>query len=98
MAASFIVSGATKYRINGVYTKTKHVCNGKPVYSKNGSVLFIPNGVKHWMIDYHTQFSCKNAGYISNEHNCAESPDNAFCAGNFIEKVTALVRTTGVST
>ena len=89
MAAAFAVSGATSPQYSGTYTKTAHVCHGKPVYQKGGGdgpVLYSYYG--EWDIsssDHAT--SCTHDSSIiwvnGGSYGCAESPDSGGCAGHW---------------
>ena len=79
--------------INGVYSKTAHVCNSKPVYQKgeeDGDVLFQPSGVPVWMVGTSERLDCYHSCYLRSNANgavCPESPDSAGCAGEWKELV-----------
>ena len=92
MAAAFAITGAISSSYNGLYAKTAHVCNDKPVYQKGGSdggVLFRPSGRSYWMVDDSGgATSCENGGYLQSGGNggvCPDSPDGAGCAGKWQE-------------
>ena len=91
MAAAFAVSGATDPQYSGTYTKTAHVCHGKPVYQKGGGagpVLYM-DPYTEWDIsssDHAT--SCAMDDHIIwvyGGYGCAESPDGGGCAGHWYD-------------
>jgi hypothetical protein len=96
MASAFAVSGTRDARLSGIYTKTAHDCNGKPVYQQSGSgghVLYRDNA-KDWDVGDRTE--CDDPGFhlddilctsnpkFAEPHDaCAESPDGDGCVGRW---------------
>ena len=92
MAAAFAVSGATDPQYSGTYTKTAHVCHGRPVYQKGGGdgpVLYQSDYRRDWDIsssDHATSCETDNSIiYVYGGNGCAESPDGGGCAGNWVD-------------
>ena len=93
MAAAFAVSGATDPQYSGTYTKTAHVCHGKPVYQKGGGdgpVLYRESNNGDWDIsssDHATSCAMENDIIWVNGkfYGCAESPDGGGCARHWYD-------------
>ena len=100
-AAAFTISGAKNTDpglpagadLNGEYTKTGHVCNGKPVWQKGGSsglVLYLDDAAFWDVAGARRAIDCSDDAdfqYLSSQQSCQESPDGAGCAGEWTESV-----------
>merc|ERR1711865_966339 len=86
--AAFTISGTYTW-INGVYSQTAHVCNGKPVYQKGGEdgfVLYQPDSGSSWNVgSYGSATKCDDHAYIIALDGRDASPDGAGCAGKWLE-------------
>eukprot|EP01047_Picozoa_sp_COSAG01_P045365 COSAG01_NODE_4173_length_5269_cov_7.276015_3_plen_654_part_00 len=104
----FKLSGATNppnptlpggYDLNGLYTKTSHNCNGKPVWQKTGAdgYVLLHQATGSWLVAPSDRATtCGNSGYLSSHRvsvtggefvgpgDCPESPDKG-CAGEWSE-------------
>ena len=90
-ACAFNVSGIYASRA-GIYVKTNHICNGKPVYQKsNGDVLLrYGSSTGSWRIsDRSAATNCvghpSGASWVISQGNCPASPDGVGCVGKWIK-------------
>ena len=84
-ACAFNVSGIYAERA-GIYAKTSHICNGKPVYQKSdGDVLFLFQPDDWRISDMRAATKCgiSDCWVSSWKGDCPESPDGVGCVGKW---------------
>jgi hypothetical protein len=77
---SYVITGAHNAKLNGVYTKTVHICQGMPVWQKGGNsgyVLYTDDG-EYWEVSTTTSHatSCDWDSSTLYNSNCGDRPDS----------------------
>ena len=98
LAPTYVLSGATDSAYNGRYERlADHECLGAPVYQlggSGGSVLYrrrtLATTLGDWYVGSDAFIAdCRNSGFVITSYHghCPDSPDDAGCAGTWMENV-----------